>query len=307
VTAGQHPVDTETRAIQNRLDEMAFARTGFTTQQREHPEVEPFITAKLGERGPLWDEARRDVAQLKSGLGTGNFIVQGLTPQAVIGPEEATFRGTRAQVIPQDTQRLFSDIQGEVQRNPQGDASKYAPALRTIAVQLSQDVYDQGVLQQGEISPRLERLLANPTATNINEVRQSIQKELAARNPTMGGYGQSGNSEEARLKVLLEAYNNVPALIKQDPALASLTPDQIAHITQVAGAIEQGNMSPQVKQMLGQGKDPLALQIKALQARKDMFRKQPGNEMLDKYLNYMAGSRGTGTMEGFFQQLTTGK
>jgi hypothetical protein len=123
----------------------------------------------------------------------------------------------------------------------------------------------------------------------------------------MGGYGQSGNSEEARLKVLLEAYNNVPALIKQDPALASLTPDQIAHITQVAGAIEQGNMSPQVKQMLGQGKDPLALQIKALQSRKDMFRKQPGNEMLDKYLNYMAGSRGTGTMEGFFQQLTTGK
>jgi hypothetical protein len=111
------------------------------------------------------------VAQLKSGLGTGNFIVQGLTPQAVIGPEEATFRGTRAQVIPQDTQRLFSDIQGEVQRNPQGDASKYAPALRTIAVQLSQDVYDQGVLQQGEISPRLERLLANPTATNINEVQ----------------------------------------------------------------------------------------------------------------------------------------
>lgn len=306
-TAGQHPVDTETRAIQNRLDEMAFARTGFTTQQREHPEVEPFITAKLGERGPLWDEARRDVAQLKSGLGTGNFIVQGLTPQAVIGPEEATFRGTRAQVIPQDTQRLFSDIQQEVQRNPQGDASKYAPALRTIAVQLSQAVYDQGVLQQGEISPRLERLLANPTATNINEVRQSIQKELAARNPTMGGYGQSGNSEEARLKVLLEAYNNVPALIKQDPALASLTPDQIAHITQVAGAIEQGNMSPQVKQMLGQGKDPLALQIKALQSRKDMFRKQPGNEMLDKYLNYMAGSRGTGTMEGFFQQLTTGK
>lgn len=302
---GQHPIDMEKRAILNRLDELAYQRTGFTTNQSEHPEIQPFVTAKLNEKGPLWDEARRDTLAVRSRVGTGNFIFQGATPQAVLGPEEEAFRGARANAVPQDTQRLFQEIAQQAAKNPQGDASAYATPLRTIAVQLSRPLYDQGVLAEGEISPRLERLLNAPTATNINEVRQSIQKELSARNPLMGGYGQSGNTEEARLKVLLGAYNNVPALIKQDPALANLSEGEIRELANLQDQLEGAN--PQFMEMLTRGKGPLAQQIKGLKARKDTFRKQPGNEILDKYLNYMAASRGTGTMDGFFQQLTAGK
>lgn len=302
---GQHPIDLEKRSILNRLDELAYQKTGFTTNQTGNPAVEPFITAKVNESGPLWDQARRDVAAVRSRVGTGNFMLQAATPQAVLGPEEEAFRGARAQAIPPDTSRLFQDIARDMENNPQGDASKYVSALRTIAVQLSKPLYDQGVLPEGQIAPRLERLLAAPTATNINEVRQSIQKELSARNPVMGGYGQSGNTEEARLKVLLSAYNDVPALIKRDPSLAGLTPEQVQQLTDMASRLE--TMNPQVKQMLMAGKDPVAQQLKGIQSRRDAFRKQPGNELLDKYLNYMAASRGTGTMDGFFQQLTAGK
>jgi hypothetical protein len=301
---GQEPLSLERSAILKRLDEMALERTGLTSGSGK-PEVADYARAKDEGQGKLWDEARALVQRERAPIQASSFVAGGLfTPQAILSDTESAIRQARVDASPKETQRVFREIAETTNRNPQQRMPEQASAVRAMAVKLSQPLYDEGILQPGQLSPRLEGWLANPTALNLNEARQSIMRQLEFQNPLMQGYGQTGSGEQGRLQTLLTNYNNIASLIKRDPANANMSEQDVAHL---AGLYEQlQQTSAWGRQALTKGKDPLAKQLKYIQTQRDAYRTMPGNDVLDDYLNYQAQQRGTGTIEGFFKQRKRG-
>lgn len=276
--SGQEVTDLADTAAERRIDEIALQKTGKPITSGD-PEVAPYLQAKSAKKGPLWDQAVREVFRERGVRSLVGYVSNQLAPSAIVSQEEAGIRQSRAGLlVPQEINTRVREL------------SQTAPMEK-----ISNEDYRavQGIIQQlpedhGIRPEDLQAVLAQPVAANVNWLFSAIYEYQQNKNPEISAYSGTGTPEQRRLQAQLGEYRNLASAI---PELQNVPPDQVRAIEQLL----EGNTPPGVKGGAATGK--LAGQISQ---RRNQFR--AANPDLDGYLNWLAQRNGRGSVDQYIEE-----
>jgi hypothetical protein len=278
---GQQPADLDLIRTLKRIDELAVEAG--TTTTAGGGRAAPFILAKATRAGPIWEEARRQVAQEQGLRSLSGFASQFVTPQAVASSTELEILGARAAVpVERRTLRLVAEA---ARRAP--DAVLPAPVVeevRQASLELSKARWLEGSLPEGQQPPEVEALLSDPTARNVQQVLTWMGLEQGNQNPLTRAYGQAGGTDKQQLQALLSLYRSLPAQILGDPRYQGI---DLAGLERL-GAFQQAfeRTDPLIQQYIRSRPTVYARTLRYLQEQQERLRQL--YPILDAYLAYEA-------------------
>jgi hypothetical protein len=187
--------------------------------------VGAFTAAKVSRQGPVWDEAAREVAQEQAARSIPGFLAgQALTPRALASGEELDIRAARKEGL-----SLTSDQSSKLADMAVRTPNALVDPLITQQVTRAATAI---ALENGHetLPEQVTTLLANPTATNVNQVQRWVYEFEVQKSPLIQGYSGGGNERAARLSNVLSLYNNPAGLAMLDPNSAGMSQDQIQNL-----------------------------------------------------------------------------
>jgi hypothetical protein len=276
--SGREVTDLAQTAAERRIDELALATTGQTITSGD-PRVVPYLQAKTQHRGPLWDQAMKDVSRERGLRSLVGYVSNQASPSAIVSEEEAQIRQARASLtVPQDlSQQIRQMAQTAPGEKVQGETYR---SVQQIA---------QSVPPNSGIRPEdIQTVLAMPVAANVQWLFSAIYEYERRQNPAVSAYSGAGSPEQRNLQNLLTEYRNIAASV---PELRGLPPEQIEAISSLvesrknlpAGMRPQNSIVGRYASLLGQGQEK--------------FRQ--ANPVLDEYLSWLAQNQGRGSVEEF--------
>lgn len=187
---GRQVQDTTQLAIERRVDELALKATGGPIG-RENAASIPYIQAKVAKSGPIWEQARNEIAQEKGAQSLIGFVSQTARPDAVLSPEEATIRGAKAGPLVKG--EIAHALDQAAEKAPDAPADPKALAAIQVAVQTIAE-------RSGSPTPEIvTQRLASPTNANLDWISKEVYKWEVEQEPLLRGYGSSGSMEQRRI------------------------------------------------------------------------------------------------------------
>jgi hypothetical protein len=187
---GRQVQDTTQLAIERRVDELALKATGAPLSSDNAASI-PYIRAKRDMKGPIWEQAKNEVAQEKGAQSLIGFVSPTLRPDAVLTPEEGQIR--QAKAGPLLDPQVARTIDTAAEKAPAEMADPKALAAITTAVQTIAE-------KTGRPTPDpVAQRLAAPTNANLDWISKEVYKWQAEQDPLVQGYGSSGSMEQRRI------------------------------------------------------------------------------------------------------------
>jgi hypothetical protein len=153
----------EESAITRKIDELAIRAVGVPTSTND-VRVGAFTAAKVMGKGPIWDEAAREVTQEQAARAIPGFLAgQAFTPRALASGEELKIRGARHEGL-----SLTSDQSGQLAEQAIKNPNALADPL--TVQQVTRAATALGIENGHDTLPEeVTTLLANPTAANVTK------------------------------------------------------------------------------------------------------------------------------------------
>lgn len=256
---GRQVQDTQELAIERRVDELALKATGQPIGSNE-PAVAPYVRARREKSGPIWDQARNEIAQERGVQSIAGFVAPDLRPDAILSPEEGAVRGARGKAL--IDAELSRTLDTAAEKDPKGRPDdKTVAAFRTALDSIKQTT--------GEPIPQIALdAIASPTNESLNWLSKEIYHWQVENDPLMQGYGAGGSMEERRIANDTSAM--AQAGVGLDPALMQTLVGQNR-----AQAMAQGNL---------RGSGPIAATKKVATQERDLIKKQ--DPLMEEYLTW---------------------
>ena len=255
--AGRQVQDTTELAIERRVDELALKATGKAVSDAD-PALAPYVRARREHAGPIWEQAKNEIAQEKGAQAALGFVSQSARPDAVLTPQEGEIRESKATaLIPADVSRALDTAS---EQNPKG-----APDAKTVA--LFHAALQKIAAQTGEPIPEIALAAVRaPTNTSLSWLGGEIYRWQSENDPLMRGYGPGGTPEERGLANDFDAMGRAGQGL--DPALMQGLIGQNR-----ADAMAQGNLK---------GAGPIAAVKKVATQEKEVIKSQ--SPLMEEYL-----------------------
>jgi hypothetical protein len=283
---GQEPLSYRDVAIDKRIDELAV-QAGTTTRAKGVAAV-PYQQAKASHKGPIYEQAKTEVARESSVRALAGAAVGSLAPQAILSEEEGRIREARsARAYAQLESGAAGELRGAMKRGEGAQAAE--PRVMAAIQEQTMQLFG------GQIPPVIERHLQAGTNAHVDGVRKALYTLQVGRDPLIAAYGPTGRTEQTKLEGLLAEYYSPGALLRSEPSFTKMPPATQDKVLQYMQAYQAA--PPDRQERMRKGNPALAQALQTLRAKREQLRAQ--HPELHSYLAWEAGTKGKGTLEEY--------